>query len=439
METIDVRYMDQIKAFIDKVINALAMKQNLLFFSLLLSKVRIYYVNTDKFVACSGNFEIYLSKRFFEEYHDSDKLRILIHELLHIILRHSDRMQKYMSVASRKYPLPAEDIKMIYNMVADFYIDCYLNPFDRRSYKYFVPYMEINTQSIKLMKWKRTEIPVSFGKQSIEEITEDILRAIFDDSEPPQDIGVLGFKQDEDDNKNFRDIIDEGENMSEGAVVVREGISPLPSSEQEIQNEIMKSSKMAGMLPGQLAEEIHKLNRAILPWRRMVRETLGHKITDIRRTFSRPNRRYDWLPRYKFEYGGSALIMIDTSGSITTEDLEQFLGEVYECLKHGLAVVMTWDTEIHDIFILEKRDDIRNVKIRGRGGTRITEPLKKAKELMTPSDVLVILSDFYISEPDYQLEQMLKDIPGKKVLATTQRVPKINSRVATVYRITFDS
>lgn len=435
----DLRYVEEGKRFISRAVNVLAVKRKLLYFSLLLSKVRIYYVPGMQQVACSGPFEIILSDNFFK-LDDQMKLKVLVHELLHITLRHSDRVVRYVTTASRKYPkLTREEIKLIYNMIADYYIDGYLNPFSMSKFKYFKDFMEISFDRILLFRWKPgAAVLIDSARQSVEDMVEAVLKEIHkEDEDTPS--GGSPFKHRFITDEEFSgDILEPGENAEEG-MVIREGAQPAPKNEDEIIREIMKASRMAGTLPGNLKEEIEKFSKAVLPWKRFIRETFAHSIRSIRRTFTRPNRRYDWLPRYTIEFGGKAVILIDTSGSISKEELEQFLGEVYECLKYGEAVVITWDTKVHDVFELKSRNDITKVEIRGRGGTSIKEALEKAKEYTDPSATTVVLSDFYISESDSQLEELLKQIPGKKILATTQRVPFIDPAAASVFQISLKS
>jgi predicted metal-dependent peptidase len=89
-----------------------------------------------------------------------------------------------------------------------------------------------------------------------------------------------------------------------------------------------------------------------------------------------------------------ALIGIDVSGSISDDNIEEFLSEIRYLMSDGNAEVEVafFDTKITDKFELKKLDDMKQIrKASGRGGTSYAELFEyatkeKAKEVIVFTD-----------------------------------------------------
>ena len=89
-----------------------------------------------------------------------------------------------------------------------------------------------------------------------------------------------------------------------------------------------------------------------------------------------------------------ALIGIDVSGSISDDNIEEFLSEIkYLMADHGAEVeVAFFDTKITDKFLLKNITDMKKItKASGRGGTSFEELFEyaekeKAKEVIVFTD-----------------------------------------------------
>jgi len=93
-------------------------------------------------------------------------------------------------------------------------------------------------------------------------------------------------------------------------------------------------------------------------------------------------------PRHYLKPRLSIKVVVDTSASISTDELEQFYGEIREMAKFSEVEVIEADTEIKKRF---KFDPKKPFSIKGRGGTnmaRVVEELRKE----TP-DLVIILTD----------------------------------------------
>lgn len=166
----------------------------------------------------------------------------------------------------------------------------------------------------------------------------------------------------------------------------------------------------AGSIPAELDRLIEELTNPKLAWF----EILERFLTDKRKedySWSRPNRRYfpeHILPSLYSESLGHIVIAIDTSGSVTDEELTEMLGEikyVYETLKPSKLTIMDCDYVIHNIHEIEDGEDILTLRFSGGGGTRFEPVFDHLVD--DPPEVLIYFTDLgakqITEEPDYSV------------------------------------
>lgn len=145
--------------------------------------------------------------------------------------------------------------------------------------------------------------------------------------------------------------------------------------------------KTQGKLPGHLEEYIKSLFKkrdAIFNWKAYFRRVIGNSIkTYIKSTRYKPSRRFKGQAGIILKSKPKVLIAIDTSGSVSKKELEDFFTEVDHLYKSGVHVdVIEFDTQIQNKFVYKGQKT--DIKIIGRGGTDM-------------SDVY----NYYIENPDY--------------------------------------
>jgi predicted metal-dependent peptidase len=104
-----------------------------------------------------------------------------------------------------------------------------------------------------------------------------------------------------------------------------------------------------------------------------------------------------------------ACVAIDVSGSISDDNVKEFLGEIKWLFEKNEAEIhwITFDTKITESRILTKGEDVDAIKnVKGRGGTSFKEPVKYA--LDNDMDDLIVFTDGYgdqteIHEPSRHL------------------------------------
>lgn len=133
------------------------------------------------------------------------------------------------------------------------------------------------------------------------------------------------------------------------------------------------------------------------------------KLKSTTRTYSRPSRRFIsrniYLPSTPPEDAvGHIAVCCDTSGSITTKELQYFKGLLEMCrsiYKPALMTISYFDYVVHSTDVFEPHDELR-VLIKGNGGTSYHDIWDKIE---TPPDVCLVLSDMkcksWGKKPDY--------------------------------------
>lgn len=164
-------------------------------------------------------------------------------------------------------------------------------------------------------------------------------------------------------------------------------------------------AKKAGKLPGNLSELIDELFAPQIAWKDQLWRFMNKRKPD-RITWNRPNRRLLWqeiyLPSRRYVPTGDIVVGIDTSGSISENELKHFaseLDEIHKALQPEKLYVLNIDTVIHTIDEYGPYDRLK-VKYYGRGGTSF-DPLFKWVDdhPEVQPDAIVYLTDGYAEWP----------------------------------------
>ena len=133
----------------------------------------------------------------------------------------------------------------------------------------------------------------------------------------------------------------------------------------------------AGNVPGNIKRMIKDLTAPVVNWRELLQQQIQSIIKNDY-TFARPSRR-SWhmdaiLPGMKNAQTIDVCVAIDTSGSITGEDLKIFLSEVkgiMDMYDDYRVHIITWDTSVYNPqdFSPDSSDDIASYEPGGGGGT----------------------------------------------------------------------
>jgi predicted metal-dependent peptidase len=279
---------------------------------------------------------------------------VLKHEALHVLLHHMSRARHF-----------AYNPKG-YNIAADCAINCNIKglpPNCMLPSLFSLPDNESAEWYYEKLKQQSEE-----AKKNLEDYLEE-----------------KGFGSDSiDDHSLWGDFDDE---------VVREkirGIADKAIKEQE--------KRGWGDIPGNLAAQIVAANKPVVIWQREVRYFINKLILMGRKTTRmRPNRRYGYSnPGGKRDFLSKILVAVDTSGSVSDEELKAFLAEINGMINHIKVDLIQFDHEVKgEPEPFEKKQ--RTINIVGRGGTNFEGPIALADQL--GYDGLIVFTDGYAPFP----------------------------------------
>lgn len=173
-------------------------------------------------------------------------------------------------------------------------------------------------------------------------------------------------------------------------------------TEHIIKEVVDQVTKSRGIIPGEMAEIISKLSQVEPPkfnWRGYVRRFVGGSI----KTFSKmsrhkPNFRFIENPGLKHKQRRHILVGVDTSGSVSTNELKEFLNEIYHISRTGTDVtIIQCDSAISYI---GKFDPKKDFEIHGRGGTSFYPVTDYYDQNTKKYNCLIYLTDGEASAPD---------------------------------------
>jgi predicted metal-dependent peptidase len=163
------------------------------------------------------------------------------------------------------------------------------------------------------------------------------------------------------------------------------------------------AAKMRGNLPARLARIVDAMTQPPVPWRVVLAEFIQPYSHDL--SWRKPERRLIsqgiYLPTPDGEQLDRLVIAVDTSGSISKEELSAALGHIRDVLDsydRVAATVIACDAAVHDVYELATGDKLPN-KLGGGGGTRTEPVFDWVAEQNTPPYAVVYFTDGYASYP----------------------------------------
>lgn len=167
-------------------------------------------------------------------------------------------------------------------------------------------------------------------------------------------------------------------------------------------------AKSQGTLPGYLGTLIDELLQPQIPWRQQLWRFFNQRVPD-RHSWNKPNRRLissgTYIPSRTKVPTGDVVIAVDTSGSVSDEELQLFASEIQEIhksLQPRKLYVADVDTEIKDRVKEYGPYDTPVFEYHGRGGTAFEPVFEWVEENNIQCDALVYLTDGYASWPEHE-------------------------------------
>jgi predicted metal-dependent peptidase len=153
--------------------------------------------------------------------------------------------------------------------------------------------------------------------------------------------------------------------------------------------------KARGYIPGNLVEVIDKLlekKDPVVNWRGYFRRFVAaSQNVKVNKTKRKESNRFIGMPGLKFNPKHEILVAVDTSGSVSTDELVNFYTELNFIHRAGVKItVAQCDAGISDV---QKFNPKNQVNIHGRGGTDFDPPLEYINKNKSKYTCLVYFTD----------------------------------------------
>jgi len=301
------------------------------------------------------NYQLYLNEKFWDSLSDKQRRGLLKHELLHIGFFHLTDYEH----------LTDDDLA---NLAQDMEINQYIDPEDLPPGPVLISnYPELNLEPKKgtnyyyekLQQGKKAgncpNLNSMLASMAAGNATCKIKVSKGGDSNGEADCNV----PDHSSWKEFDDLDEATQKL------IRKQTEHIL---KEIADNVVKSR---GTIPGEFQEILDRINSVEPPkfdWRGYLRRFTGGSVkVYTKKTRRKYNKRYEDNPGLKIKQKKHILVGIDTSGSVSTNELKEFLHEIYHMQKTGAEITIAQaDTAISHIGPFDHKKDF---VIHGRGGT----------------------------------------------------------------------
>jgi len=373
------------------------------FYAFILRSLPIYaYSGSIRSPAFVTEYRLFVSVDSFLKLPNEDRIFVLIHEANHILMKHSYRTVKLLELYNKNLI----DI----NAVADAKVNQFISAIKTVELKPIMP----------------GDIELHYGIKNVERKSfEEVVRELPDEDTCSSKLPLIcdiyvetSEMREKCKEKGIDAVILPHDAHIEEIVPGAPEFSGDLTEEEAVKyiNQKMVSAyvtaKLAGKVPGDIEELVKGIMTPMVDWRSLLRFTLRNYLSSrVRRTYARPNRKLwvnnvNLIPGKKLYGGAKALVLLDTSGSISPEELRQFVTEIYAIFRYGNAKrieVIPWDAKVYGTIELNSYFDIEKIrvsglKVKGRGGTIIGPALEKALVKADRDTCVIIMSDFVTSD-----------------------------------------
>ena len=310
------------------------------------------------------NYQLAINPEFWESLSDDHKLGLLKHELLHIAYNH---LTTFSMFQDKKLANVAMDMEINQYISKDWLpeggidIDDYyeLNLDRRAGSRYYYDKLKQAQQD--------KEQNGSSGSENMDKLLDDI----------------------ESGNIPDHSTWEEFENMSEAEQKLIE------KQVQKILNDAKEQTiKKRGNVPGEI-EGVIVVEEIVKPkfdWKGFIRRFTGVSTKVFTKKIRRKeNRRFSDNPGLKVKMRQHMLLGIDTSGSVSDNELKEFMNEIHHIYKCGVEVtIIQCDTRIRSI---EPYKGKFEMAVAGRGGTQFDPVLEYFNENRKKFTSLVYFTD----------------------------------------------
>lgn len=342
-------------------------------------------IDEDNITAYTDGFNKKYGRKFISGLSDEELRALILHENLHVALKHIPRFTKEFK----------ENAQLV-NASADFVVNDVINNI---SDKHFLKLPEGGLYHEMFHNWSMREV-YNYLKDEMDKQkqSKNSPNGEQDDGEDESvSIGSEKFKLEPLDDHDFENAKD----MTEG-------------QKKEMSDKIDRALREGGLLAGRLGAKVPRTILDLLEpkvdWRHVLREFITQCFRGADEyTWRKFNKRHVandiYLPSMENENIGDLIIAIDTSGSIGQAELTEFASELASicnvCVPSKVRVLW-WDTEVHGEQVFDGNyNNIKDIlKPQGGGGTEPECIEQYVKENKINAEACIVFTDGYFSEPE---------------------------------------
>lgn len=285
------------------------------------------------------NAKLVINPDFWTDLSEDHRWGLIKHELLHIAFNHITTRENY---ADHK----------LFNIAADLEINQYIA-------RHRLPEGGITMDSFPDMT-----LPVRAGTDTYYKLLHDKNEEDTPEDQPNSVQQMMQGIGDQDIHGTWKEFDSLSE--AEKKLVVKQIEHQLRETAQAV------SSKQAGHIPGELKVIIDNLFADVeapkFDWKGYLRRFVANSsIVYTKKSRRKYNKRYAGNPGIKIKRRNHVLVAIDTSGSVSNEELVEFLKEINHIHKSGNEItIVECDTQINSV---KKFKPSQTYEVHGRGGT----------------------------------------------------------------------
>jgi predicted metal-dependent peptidase len=336
-------------------------------------------VDEDTPTARTNGRDEWYGRKFVKYLSDAELMFVVSHESYHKMYRHLITWKKLHDIDHR-----------LANQACDYVINLQLRNLDPSEKLIAMPKYKDGPMRGKPMGWVDTRFANMNAKQVFDILKEEQEEG--GGGEEGEEGGSGGF--DDHDWGGAKDMTEEEKKELERDIdqAVRQGVI---------------AAKRAGAGAGGIDRELTELLEPKINWREVLRDFAKATCNaKDKSSWRKVNRRFlsgdVYMPSLVGEKIGSITIAIDTSGSIGSDEMSEFLSEVKaiaEEVNPSQVDLLYWDCEVagHEVYEGSAVSDIINAtKPRGGGGTSPSCVSEYMKEKNMKPECIVVLTDGYV-------------------------------------------
>jgi predicted metal-dependent peptidase len=348
--------MNEREIFEETMVNSLVDPQYV-FYAHVIASTKISF--DEKFPAPAGvcfrknQYNLIINPTTFNQFTLKERKGVLVHEALHIVLRHLGRFKN----KDRKIANMAADIA-INQFIKDLPENCLthgmFNLEEKLSMENYYSLLRNKAEKIKI-----TQNPD--GTYSVEVKGKKYLI----DPHAAEDLNDESVPQ---------EIID------------------------AVSEEIVKRSmeKSRGLVPDSVQEMIDKLTSREVNWKKFIKNEMSNVSIDVEETIKRRNRRFMErveIKGFKQTFSSEGIVILDTSGSVESSFISKTLGEINNlCKSTGSTVkLIQVDAEVQEV--KDFKENSKSFSVKGRGGTHLYPAMEYIEKNKVRYDFIIVITD----------------------------------------------